>query len=333
LDDNGRVVRVVEGDTSAQRAWTYSWDAEDQLVAVTTPDEALWRYTYDPFGRRVLKTHGATETEFVWNGNVVVHELSSEQRRDSWVYDPNSFVPVASVQNRTYYAAVTDFRGMVRELIDDRGTVAWAANYTSWASVATIARARDVDCAIRLPGQWYDAESGLHYNRYRYYEPASGRFLSQDPLGLQGGINPYAYAPNPFDYVDLFGLNFGSGKPPHQATVSVWRPNEDGSAMNLVSQTPLRSGNMTPSEAALGFPQSSLATHTENRAARNIPLQPGDVMVIHGQYPPCTSCKGAMNRANTNGATVIYVWTDENGQNQRWQAGQRRRRKGACGPA
>jgi len=103
--------------------------------------------------------------------------------------------------------------------------------------------------------------------------------------------------------------------------------------MNLVSQTPLRSGNMTPSEAALGFPQSSLATHTENRAARNIPLQPGDVMVIHGQYPPCTSCKGAMNRANTNGATVIYVWTDENGQNQRWQAGQRRRRKGACGPA
>ena len=101
------------------------------------------------------------------------------------------------------------------------------------------------------------------------------------------------------------GGKFSSGKPPHQATVTVTR---DG---NTVFEDVFTSGSMTPEEAALGFPRSSLATHTENRAVRQVPLQPGDTMNIAGQYPPCPSCKGAMNKAaKESGASINYVWPD-----------------------
>ena len=65
----------------------------------------------------------------------------------------------------------------------------------------------EVDCPIRFPGQWYDAESGLHYNRHRYFDPTVGQYISQDPDGIDGGLNLYRYAPNPLNYVDLLGLD------------------------------------------------------------------------------------------------------------------------------
>jgi hypothetical protein len=81
------------------------------------------------------------------------------------------------------------------------------------------------------------------------------------------------------------------------------------------------SGNMTPEEQALGFPRGMMASHTEARAVRNIPLQPGETMVITGQRPPCTNCRGAMNQAaRDTGATIIYRWR-ENGVTRTWTAG------------
>jgi Pput_2613-like deaminase len=109
---------------------------------------------------------------------------------------------------------------------------------------------------------------------------------------------------------------FSSGKPPHTADVTVIRDGE------IIHSQTYRSGNMTADEAALRFPQSSLATHTENRAARSVPMQQGDVMVIQGQYPPCTTCKGAMNKAaRESGASIIYTW-----EGQVWMAGPSRGR-------
>jgi len=105
--------------------------------------------------------------------------------------------------------------------------------------------------------------------------------------------------------------NFGSGRPPHTAEVIV----TDAQGKIIGHQT-LKSGNMTPEEAKLGFPRSTLATHTEARAVRNMPLKRGDTMVIKGEYAPCSPCKGAMNRAaRDSGATIIYEWG-----NDRWVA-------------
>ena len=81
------------------------------------------------------------------------------------------------------------------------------------------------------------------------------------------------------------------------------------------------SGNMTPEEQALGFPRNTLASHTEARAIRNIPLHRGETMIITGQRPPCPTCKGIMNQAaRESGATIIYRWR-ENGVTRTWTAG------------
>lgn len=108
------------------------------------------------------------------------------------------------------------------------------------------------------------------------------------------------------------GAAFGSGRGTHTALVTVFRDADVIAADTLVS------GNMTAEEAALGFPKSSLATHTEARAVK-LPLQQGDSMIIQGSYPPCTSCKGLMNKAaRESGAGIHYVWED-----QIWSAGKK----------
>ncbi|WP_339483833.1 MULTISPECIES: RHS repeat-associated core domain-containing protein, partial [unclassified Pseudomonas] len=60
--------------------------------------------------------------------------------------------------------------------------------------------------SLRFQGQYFDVETGLHYNRYRYYDPQVGRFIGKDPIGFAGGLNVYAYGPNPVEWVDPLGL-------------------------------------------------------------------------------------------------------------------------------
>lgn len=84
----------------------------------------------------------------------------------------------------------------------------------------------------------------------------------------------------------------------------------------------MKSGGMTVEERALGFPKSSLATHTEARITKNVPLSQGQRLDIIGQYPPCSSCKGKMRSAtNGTGGIVSYTWMDDNGKMQivQWQ--------------
>ncbi|HTH61499.1 MAG TPA: contractile injection system protein, VgrG/Pvc8 family [Paraburkholderia sp.] len=90
------------------------------------------------------------------------------------------------------------------------GKVKWIGRYRAWGATTKVARATpdpmEVANAIRFQGQYHDAETGLHYNRHRYYAPDTGRFISKDPVGLAGGINAYVYAPNPTGWVDPLGL-------------------------------------------------------------------------------------------------------------------------------
>ena len=329
-DADGRLAaKEVRSGNGEIHKWQFSWRG-DELAAVTTPDGGCWRYIYDPFGRRVAKIGPAGSSRFLWDGNVVVHHVEHANGVSTWMFDPDSFSPIATSQHGEFFPVVVDHLGTPREILDSKGNVVWATSHDSWGAARSLV-AVGVDCPIRFPGQWHDPETGLHYNRFRYYDPETAAYISPDPVGLQGGMNQYLYAPNPLSWVDYFGFTFGTGRPPHEATVEVWRPNADNTAYDLVSREPYRSGNMTPQEAGLPFPQNTLATHTENRAARNTPLQAGDVMVIHGQYAPCPSCRGAMNTAaTTSGARVIYTWTDETGHH-RWEAGQRRRRRDRCG--
>lgn len=107
-----------------------------------------------------------------------------------------------------------DHLGTPQEMSDQTGVIVWTANYKAWGQCKPenhtkrdIWDSEIITNNIRFQGQYYDDETGLHYNRYRYYLPYVGRFISKDPIGLLGGNNIYAYAPNPVGWIDPLGLH------------------------------------------------------------------------------------------------------------------------------
>ncbi|QRR38688.1 RHS repeat protein [Salmonella enterica subsp. enterica] len=99
-----------------------------------------------------------------------------------------------------------DHRGLPLALIDGKGRIAWRAEFDEWGNMLRENNPDNLQQLIRLPGQQYDEESGLHYNRHRYYDPGQGRYITQGPTGLAGGLNPYVYALNPVSWTDPLGL-------------------------------------------------------------------------------------------------------------------------------
>ncbi|EEE2000390.1 RHS repeat protein [Salmonella enterica subsp. enterica serovar Kotte] len=99
-----------------------------------------------------------------------------------------------------------DHRGLPLALIDIKGRIAWRAEFDEWGNMLREDNPDNLQQLIRLPGQQYDEESGLHYNRHRYYEPGQGRYITQDPIGLKGGWNLYTYPLNPITDIDPLGL-------------------------------------------------------------------------------------------------------------------------------
>ncbi|HCD5268117.1 TPA: type VI secretion system tip protein VgrG [Escherichia coli] len=100
-----------------------------------------------------------------------------------------------------------DHRGLPLALISPEGETAWQGEYDEWGNLLGETSAQHLQQSLRLPGQQYDEESGLYYNRNRYYDPLQGRYITQDPIGLKGGWNLYAYPLNPVQRGDPLGLS------------------------------------------------------------------------------------------------------------------------------
>ncbi|EPB6698041.1 RHS repeat-associated core domain-containing protein [Escherichia coli] len=199
----------------------FRWNAEHQLTESVTErngTEQRTTYGYDAFGRRSWKQDAFGVTTFVWDGNRLLSE-SRGGRSYIWIYEDDSFAPLAQISLRQsdtehdaeIYWYHNDVSGLPCELTAANGEIAWQAEYRAWGNtlrVESIETHTDepVYQPLRYQGQYFDAETGLHYNRFRYYDPDVGRFISQDPIGLAGGINPYVYAPNPLTWLDPLGL-------------------------------------------------------------------------------------------------------------------------------
>ncbi|QOH37730.1 RHS repeat-associated core domain protein [Burkholderia cepacia] len=108
-----------------------------------------------------------------------------EDKVVTYVRHPDHSGPLSRYADGRAWHYVTDHLGTPQELYDDRKEIVWAADLSAYGCVRREI-ASSVDNPIRFPGQYYDAESGLHYNRFRYYDPASGRYVSQDPIGFLG---------------------------------------------------------------------------------------------------------------------------------------------------
>ncbi|MFK4186510.1 putative adhesin, partial [Streptomyces sparsogenes] len=207
--------------------WRYTWDAENHLTTVTTPDGTTWRYLYDPLGRRTAKQRLADDGEtvaeqvhFTWHGNTLVEQTTTAPDLPdpvtlTWHHD--GVRPVAQTEriteatsrreiDRRFFAIVTDLVGTPTELVDESGGIAWRTRTTLWGAT-TWERGSTAYTPLRFPGQYFDPESGLHYNHHRYYDPTTARYTTPDPLGLTPAPNPAAYVPNPHLWIDPLGLS------------------------------------------------------------------------------------------------------------------------------
>ncbi|MGE0084748.1 MAG: RHS repeat-associated core domain-containing protein [Desulfococcaceae bacterium] len=101
---------------------------------------------------------------------------------------------------------LNDHLGAPQKVVDSAGQVVWEAGYMPFGEARVLVA--DVVNNLRFPGQYYDSETGFHYNWHRYYDPDTGRYLTPDPIGLEGGMNLYAYVQNnPVNYVDPYGTD------------------------------------------------------------------------------------------------------------------------------
>ena len=110
------------------------------------------------------------------------------------------------IQNEEFYLYHNEPNGCPSRLLDESGKVVWAARYDAWGKIKRLL-VDEVEQPLRLQGQYFDSETGLHYNRFRYYEPRIGAFVSQDPLGLLAGEKVYQLSPNITGWIDPLGLS------------------------------------------------------------------------------------------------------------------------------
>ncbi|MEU7977066.1 DUF6531 domain-containing protein [Micromonospora sp. NPDC049081] len=202
-DGKGRLTTRID----AAGSWRFSWDAEDRLTHAVTPGGDRWRYRYDGFGRRIAKQRLAAddtvldEVTFSWAGDLMV-EQTDGTGTVSWDYRPDGSAPVTQTNgDDRLHTVVTDAVGTPTHLVESGGQLRWWSRGDLWGRTGDPA-----GTPLRFPGQYHDTETGLHYNRFRYYDPATARYLSPDPLGLAGGPNPTAYVDDPLTSIDPLGL-------------------------------------------------------------------------------------------------------------------------------
>ncbi|MEU9010992.1 putative T7SS-secreted protein [Streptomyces sp. NPDC048479] len=227
-DAQGRIVLRQKTRLSRKPdTWRYEWDAEDRLASVIIPDGTHWRYQYDPLGRRTAKQRFAAngqaiveQVDFVWDGTNLCEQTTTSVVLPNpvtltWVHE--GLRPIAQTERITlvdapqveidqrFFSIVTDLVGSPTELIDEQGEIAWHSRTTLWGNTTWASSSKSYT-PLRFPGQYFDPETGLHYNHRRYYDPESARYLSVDPLGLAPAPNPTTYVHNPHTRSDSLGL-------------------------------------------------------------------------------------------------------------------------------
>ncbi|WP_460319184.1 RHS repeat-associated core domain-containing protein [Pseudomonas ogarae] len=208
-DAFGNLIRERRGQALVS---AYRYDSQHRLIGVTTADGRETSYRYDAFGRRISKTVDGLTTEFFWQGDQVVAENSPRHHR-SYVYEPGTFRPLAMLdgegpEKATPFYYHLDHLGTPQELTSHSGQIVWSARYSGYGQLTELQHGggEQLEQPLRFQGQYFDPESGLHYNRHRYYNPETGRYLTPDPSKLVGGLNGYRYTLNPTGWVDPLGL-------------------------------------------------------------------------------------------------------------------------------
>ena len=210
--------------------YAYTWLPNGMLGSVTRPDGKVVTFKYDALGRRIEKTFNGRVHRYLWDGDVVLHEWEYDETERpqpivaengdvsfdrpeptdnlvTWVYDTDSYVPTAKLVDGKRYGIVSDYIGRPVQAYDEHGTLVWQADYDMYGNLLNL-KGDSQFVPFRQLGQYEDEETGLYYNRFRYYDPNTGGYISQDPIGL-AGENPtlYGYVFDSNTETDWLGLD------------------------------------------------------------------------------------------------------------------------------
>ena len=211
-DANGNMITKTEGTNIT----TYVYDTTDRLIEVKTTDTStnttttVATYVYDPYGRRLWKEVNNQKTHFLYADEGLIAEANASGTiTTAYGYRPSSTWgtdPLYLKQGTNYYFFQNDHLGTSQKLVAQDGATVWSAKAQAFGQTM-VDTASTVTNNLRFPGQYYDPETGLHYNWNRYYDPKIGRYSIEDPSGLKADLNLFRYAyDNPMHYFDPDGL-------------------------------------------------------------------------------------------------------------------------------
>ncbi|RRQ21111.1 hypothetical protein D6C00_03475 [Thiohalobacter thiocyanaticus] len=220
---NGRPLAVIIADHDGDGVP----DSQDNCVYHVNPDQ--YDSNGDGYGNRCdadlnddgfvnltdfslfRQSYGSTDEDADFDGSGFVNLADLSILRQFYAASPGPSAIEESVPAQKTYYIHNDHLGTPKALTDENGARVWSATHTPFGK-ATVDEDPDGDGRVvmfnlRFPGQYYDRETGLHYNYFRYYDSSTGRYITADPLGLKGGLNAYAYVGNnPVNWYDPHGL-------------------------------------------------------------------------------------------------------------------------------
>ncbi|MHA8111786.1 RHS repeat-associated core domain-containing protein [Kosakonia cowanii] len=220
-DGFGRM--TVRHDTHRRVTQRFSYDDEHRISRVEIDGDAEFTkaaYRYDAPGRRtekqVWRRHARKpeRTRYAWSGLQMVGETSDSHPDAAvqYIYSENSYEPLARVDSHGEHADIfwyhTELNGLPDSVTDSNGDTVWRGASTAWGRSLRESTPVNWDTPqnLRFQGQYLDRETGLHYNTFRYYDPAGGCYTQMDPIGLLGGLNTYTYVIDPLGWLDPLGL-------------------------------------------------------------------------------------------------------------------------------
>ncbi|WP_053007472.1 RHS repeat-associated core domain-containing protein [Pragia fontium] len=313
-DEFGRMQQRISQRTGVEQHFHY--DSDNRVTSVEFTRHHRYKrvcYDYDALGRRTAKTltftnpHEADRrTEFYWQGMRLCGERTSNQALSYYFYHEGSYTPLArfdcneadgdgEADSGDLLFMHAEANGMPLLLSDQQGNTVWQQTKSGLfgrvkreeSTLSPYAAKQN----LRFSGQYYDEETGLHYNTFRYYDPECGRFTQPDPIGLLGGINLYQYAPNPLSWIDPFGLSNAknSTKPQHGYYIrDTWngdvpvKVGVSGQDMNLNGTSPRANGQVNRWNAEPGntiFNSDGTVKDSRYRATIETMVPEGQVLV------------------------------------------------------
>lgn len=261
-DGAGRLIeRKKLGLDGTFSVWRYGWSDSGRLVSVDAPNGDRVELAYDALSRRTIKRCYvwdaasmrrtlAREVKFVWERDKLLHEITKRIEASSaetdpvvevrtFCYEDGSFSPAAHREpDGRWVHYLNDAIGTPERLLDGSG--APVGELSRDAFRLSEAENSEVNTPLRFPGQYEDRETGLCYNRYRYYDPDAGLYISPDPLGLVGGLHAYLYGTDPLLWLDPWGLAYA-------------RSYSLGEVQQMISDS---EGRPSPTTGKDGHPQS-----------------------------------------------------------------------------